>query len=183
MAMTVKKKADTKLNRVFMHKVADVRGGVSVNSSELGDAFLLEGTPISKPVNGICHAIKVARLTADALEADTALKVAKNHNLNVGDYVMAVEGTAAKITEINTSAKTLDTITLESAIGALKRGSSVVEATAEGALKHEPFALVGTTTKNEVGSNIIVDAWVIGVTAGNALPAFIESKLKGIINY
>lgn len=46
MAMTVKRKADIKLNRVFMHKVADVRGGVSVNSSELGDAFLLEGTPI-----------------------------------------------------------------------------------------------------------------------------------------
>lgn len=183
MAMTVKKRSDTKLNRVFMHKIADVRGGVSVSSSELGSAFLLEGTPISKPVNGICHAIKVARLTADVQESETDIKVAKNHNLKVGDYVMSAEGTAVKITEINDSAKTLDTIKIGSALGTLKKGATIVEATEEGALKYEPFALVGTSIKNEINSNIIVDAWLIGVTAGNTLPDFVANKLTGIINY
>ena len=40
MAMTVQRRKDTKVPRVFMHKVADIRGGVSVKTSELGGDYL-----------------------------------------------------------------------------------------------------------------------------------------------
>ena len=42
MAMTVKKVKDSALNKVFIHKVADIRGGVSVATSELVNDYLKE---------------------------------------------------------------------------------------------------------------------------------------------
>lgn len=49
MGMTVQRRKDTRTRRVFMHKVADIRGGVSVNVSELGGDFLHEGAVLSAP--------------------------------------------------------------------------------------------------------------------------------------
>ena len=42
MSMTVKRRKDTNTPRVFMHRVADIRGGVSVNVSELDCDYLPE---------------------------------------------------------------------------------------------------------------------------------------------
>ena len=53
MAMTVKKVKDSALNKVFIHKVADIRGGVSVATSELVNDYLKEGTVIGAPESGI----------------------------------------------------------------------------------------------------------------------------------
>ena len=66
MAMTVSRRKDTQTPRVFMHKVADIRGGVSVNVTELGGDFLREGSVLSEPVDGISHVVKIAVLTAEA---------------------------------------------------------------------------------------------------------------------
>lgn len=40
MGMTVKRRKDQAVPRVFEHKVADISGGVSVKTSELGGDFL-----------------------------------------------------------------------------------------------------------------------------------------------
>lgn len=58
MGMTVKRRKDQAVPRVFVHKVADISGGVSVKTSELGGDFLFEGTPLSAPDDGICHVVK-----------------------------------------------------------------------------------------------------------------------------
>lgn len=189
MAMTVTRKKDTKTKRVFMHKIADIRGGVSVNVSELTQDYLPEGTILSEPVNGICHVVKVAVLQADATNSATDYKVLKGHNFKVGDVIMLSTGAKAyAITAITTTNSAYDTFTVGTTLGAAaSAGAFLMEAAEAGAsgsaFKYAPLALSGTGKVVEAGKNIDVDAWVIGVTKGNPLPAAVASVLKGIINY
>lgn len=189
MGMTVQRRKDTKTPHVFMHKVADIRGGVSVNSSELGSDWLPEGAVISQPVNGICHVVKVAEVAAAVTESGKTITVKKGSLFNVGDFVLlAIGDKASKITAIDRSASTTDKITIDAALGTIAIGGFIVEASAASttttsALKYEPFAVVGTGKPVLPNDNINTDAWVIGVTKGNALPDCVASKLKGIINY
>lgn len=189
MGMTVKKRRDTNTPRVFMHKVADIRGGVSVNTSELGSDFLAEGTVISEPTNGICHVVKTAVVAAAVTDTGKTLTVNKGHQFKVGDFVLLTEGDkATAITAIDTTGKETDKITLKAALGTIDLGGTIAEAAAESttttsALKYAPFAVVGTGKPIFANDNIDTDAWVIGVTKGNTLPACVSTYLKGIINY
>lgn len=191
MGMTVRRRKDTRTPRVFMHKVADIRGGVSVKVSELGGDYLPEGAVLSAPdAGGICHVVKIAVVAAAVEESGTAIKVKKLHNFKVGDYVMAGEGGVAyAITAIDTAgSKDYDTLTVGTTLGALSQGDFLMEAAAESAtttsaLKHVPLALVGTGKPVIEGTNLDTDAWVIGVTKGNPLPQCVANHLGGIINY
>lgn len=188
MSMTVTRRKDTKTPRVLMHKVADIRGGVSVNVSELGGDFLKEGTVLSAPVNGIAHVIKIATVTADVGSTGKSVKVAKFHNFKVDDAVLVtLTSVATLITAIDTSNSAYDTITLKATLGAISAGGQLVEAAAESAdasaLKYAPLSITGTGKPVVQNTNLDVDAWLIAVTKGNPLPAFIASELKGIINY
>lgn len=191
MSMTVKRKRDVDTPRVFMHKLADIRGGVSVAASELGGDFLREGAILSAPVNGITHVVKTAQVVAEVAESGKAIKVKKLHNFKVGDIITSALGKAAHaITAINDSGKESDELTIGTAIGALASGDVIVEAKAEATgeasskseLKYEPQSVNGTGKPFDPKSNINTDAWVIGVTKGNICPAFIAEKLRGIIN-
>ena len=191
MGMTVRRRKDTRTPRVFMHKVADIRGGVSVKVSELGGDYLPEGAVLSAPdAGGICHVVKIAVVAATVEESGTTIKVKKLHNFKVGDYVMAGEGGVAyAITAIDTAgSKEYDTLTVGTTLGALSQGDFLMEAAAESAsttsaLKHVPLALVGTGKPVVEGTNLDTDAWVIGVTKGNPLPQCVAEHLRGIINY
>nr|DAR10741.1 MAG TPA: Head fiber protein [Caudoviricetes sp.] len=188
MAMTVKRRRDDNLPRIVVHKVADIRGGVSVDTKELGGDVLLEGTPLSAPVNGVCHAVKIARVVGDVGATEMSIKIAKGHNLRVDDAVMADEAkVATKITKVDDTAKDYDTITLKAAIGELKKGTIIVEAKEESsnasALKYQPVAIAGHNVVIEPKSNLIVNAWVIAVTTGHALPSCIRKTLTGVVNY
>ena len=191
MGMTVRRRKDTRTPRVFMHKVADIRGGVSVKVSELGGDYLPEGAVLSAPdAGGICHVVKIAVVAAAVEESGTTIKVKKLHNFKVGDYVMAGEGGVAyAITAIDTAgSKDYDTLTVGTTLGALSQGDFLMEAAAESAtttsaLKHVPLALVGTGKPVIEGTNLDTDAWVIGVTKGNPLPQCVAEHLRGIINY
>ena len=55
MGMTVTRRKDTRTPRVFMHKTADIRGGVSVKVSELGGDFLNEGAVLSEIGRASCR--------------------------------------------------------------------------------------------------------------------------------
>lgn len=190
MAMTVNRRKDTNVPRVFMHKLADIRGGVSVNVTELGGDYLREGSVLSAPIDGVCHVVKVATLTAEASATATELKVEKGHCLKVGDFVMAKTGAKAyAVTQVNDTEKTFDTITLSTTLGVkIEKGGQIAQAKAESAsntsaLKYAPLALVGTGKKIVQGTNLDTDAWLIGVTKGNSLPSFIATALTGIVNY
>lgn len=187
--MTVTRRKDTRTPRVFMHKTADIRGGVSVKVSELGGDFLNEGAVLSAPDNGICHVVKIAVLSAEATEAATDINVNKGHNFKVGDFIMADEGGKAyAIASITTTDKTHDTIKVKISLGVkIKKGGFIIEAAAESAaaskLKYTPLSLVGTGKPIVQNSNLDTDAWLIGVTKGNPLPECVMKHLKGIINY
>lgn len=187
--MTVKRIKDTRTPRVVMHRVADIPGGVSVKTAELGADWLPEGAALSAPENGICHVVKTSEVAAAVAESATSITVKKGTLFNVGDIVMAKEGDkASKITAIDRTAKDTDKITISAAIGAIALGGAIAEAKAAStgttsALKYEPKAIVGTGKPVINGENIDTDAWLIAVTKGNALPDCVASKLKGIINY
>ena len=190
MAMTVNRRKDSKIPRVIMHKVADIRGGVSVNVTELGGDFLHEGAVLSEPKNGICHVVKFAVLTNEASGSDVAIKVKKGHNLKVGDFIMADEGGKAyAITAISTAEKAYDTITVGTTLGVtIPAGSFVIEAEAESStttskLKYTPLAIAGTGKPIIQGTNLDTDAWLMAVTKGNPLPDCVKKHLTGIINY
>lgn len=188
MGMTVNRRKDTKTPKVLMHKVADIRGGVSVNVSELGGDYLREGAVLSAPVDGICHVVKIAVVVADVAAEEKAIKVEKFHNFKKGDFVMLDENAAAvKISAIDESNKAFDTITVATALGAISKGAQVVEAAAAStdasALKYIPLSVVGTGKRIEPKSNLDTDAWVIAVTKGNPVPEYVAKHLKGIVNY
>lgn len=187
MTMTVKKRRDNETPRVFLHKTADIRGGVSVAASELGGNFLREGAILSAPIDGITHVVKTAQVAAEVAAADKTIKVAKFHNFKVGDFVLStLGGVAHKITAIDDTNKNYDTITVNTALGAIPLGGFLVEAKAEATdkaeLKYEPQSVNGTGKPFDPKSNINTDAWLIGVTKGNPVPGFLIDKLKGIIN-
>lgn len=188
MAMTVKRRRDDNFPRVVVHKVADIRGGVSVDTKELGGDVLLEGTPLSAPVSGVCHAVKIARVAGDVGATEKSVKIAKGHNFRVDDVVMVDEAkVATKISKIDTEAKDYDTITIKAALGELKKGAILVEAKEESAnasaLKYQPVAISGQKVEIEPKSNLVVDAWVFAVTTGHALPSCIRKSLTGVVNY
>lgn len=196
--MTVTRRKDTRTPRVFMHKTADIRGGVSVKVSELGGDFLNEGAVLSAPDNGICHVVKIAVLSAEAKATATDIQVNKGHNFKVGDFIMADEGGKAyDIISIITTEKTYDIIKVKTTLGVkIEKGGFIIEAAAEAAaesaaesaaetskLKYIPLSLVGTGKPIVQNSNLDTDAWLIGVTKGNPLPECVMKHLKGIINY
>ncbi len=190
MAMTVTKRKDTAVARVFVHKVADVRGGVSINSAEILRDYLPEGSVIGAPVSGICHIVKYAKVQANAAADAVKIKVYKGHDFAVDDVIFAAEnGAAYAITAIDKSNTAYDEITIGTTLGVAltKDTSSIFHAKESGAsgaaFKHEPFAVVGTGKPVISGQNIDSDAWLIGVTKGNALPSLVAGKLSGIINY
>lgn len=191
MGMTVQRRKDTRTPRVIMHRIADIRGGVSVKVSELGGDFLPEGAVLSAPDDkGMCHVVKVARVFAAVGASDESIKVKKGHNFAKGDFVMAKAGSVAyDITAIDTEgSKEFDTLTVSTAIGAVEKGGYIAEAAAnatgtESALKYVPFAVNGTGRPFTPKRNVDTDAWVFAVTRNLALPDFIASSLKGIINY
>ncbi len=189
MGMTVKRRKDTRTPLVIMHKVADIRGGVSVNTAELGGDYLKQGTALSAPLDGICHVVKTAEVFAEVADSSKEIKVKKFHNFKTGDFVMIdADGKASSITKIDTANKEYDTLTLKEAIGPIAIGGCIAEAKAEAAesgaeLKYIPLSIVGTGKIIEPKSNIDTDAWIIAVTHGNNLPVCVSKHLTGIFNY
>lgn len=189
--MTVNKRKDSALAKSpIVHKIADIRGGVTVDVSELTQDYLPAGTPISKPVSGVCHVVKYAILQANAANDATVLKVLKGHNLKVGDKVFAVSGGKNYgISAIDTSNSAYDEITVGTTLGvALTAGAAIYQGVATtgasaGAFLYEPFAIVGTGSLVVANTNIITDAWIHAVTCGNELPPLIASGLKNVSNY
>lgn len=185
--MTVKKRRDNATDSVFLHKVADIRGGVAVAASELGGDYLREGAVLSAPDNnGLTHVVKIAVAAAAVEATGTKISVKKNHNFKAGDFIMTAAGqTAVAISSIDETGKTTDVITVGAAVGAIAIGDTLLEAKAAGAsgeLKYTPQSVNGTGKPFDPQSNINTDAWVIGVTKGNPVPAAIAAELPGIIN-
>lgn len=189
--LKIDRKKDNRVIRAFTHKLADIPNGITVSAADLTQKVLHEGTPVGKDENGLYHVVKVAVLSADAMNTATAYTVKKGHNFKVGDVVMLATGSKAyTITEIATNADdaTSDDLTVDTTLGpAAKAGDSLYLAAKAGdsrsAFKYAPVALVGESYDVDELSNHIVNAWTIGQIRESNIPpigAEVKAKLTGI---
>jgi hypothetical protein len=189
MTMTVKRRKDTSVKKVFQHRIADIRGGVGVKTSELGGEYLFEGTPLGAQVNGLCSVVKYAKVVTAVTTTAKTIEIEKGNHFNVGDFITADENKKAYAIEtIDKSNNAKDIITIGTTLGvSIAVGGFIVQADAQAAdntskLKVAPQSINGTGYHVRKDDNIFTDAWLIGVTVGNILPDCIANKLKGIIN-
>lgn len=192
---TIERKKDSRIVRAFVHKVADIPNGVTVATTDLvGGGILPEGAVIGKDAEtGVYHLIKTATLAVAASNSAVTYTVKKGHHFKVGDFVSAGIGKKAyAITTIATNAtdSTCDDITVGTTLGvAIAKGAGLVQAAAEAsgntsALKYSaPYAVVGDGYNVKAGSNLFVNAWLIGVVkeaCAPATPADLKAKVPGI---
>lgn len=188
--MTVKRRKDTKRPSVFLKKIADIPGGVCISTQGLeGVDFLPEGTPITRPIDGICYVIKHGGVVGYN-GAENMLQIdGDTYNVQAGDVINVYADTVTN--DVNTfvfvdsatvSEKDGNTLTLDKEISGLSSYAywSVVDT--QNSDKNQAFALTGTGVAVKPDDNVITDAWVQGVTQISNLPPQIYDDLKGIIN-
>lgn len=187
--MIVKKQGDTAQAKIFVHRIADIPGGVAVKGSELGGDFLFAGTPIGAASSGICSVVKYAKVLTEVADNAVTIDVTKGHHFKVGDFVMSAAGAKAyAITAIDkTTSAAKDTITIGTTLGVvIAVNAYIYQAAAQAAvntsaLKVTAKSMVGTGVAVNALDNVTTDAWVFGVTQNNVLPSLITT-LPGIIN-
>ena len=110
MGLTIKREVGKEKPRRVVHKIADIPGGVTVRN-EAG--LLLDGTPLTAPIDGIAEVIKWA-VVAQAAAADaTTILVEKGHGLVVDDVVSINDTNATpKAVEVVTPGEDKDTLTI-----------------------------------------------------------------------
>lgn len=167
--MRIDRKKDNRTVHACTHNLADIPNGVTVSTADLIPGVpLLEGTPLGKDVAGIYHAVKTAKVSEAATNTATTYKVAKGHHFKVGDFVMFKTGAKSyAITAIDTTAKTHDTITVGTTLGAdIPVGGVLTQAKEESAtvsaFKYAPFACVGDSYPVEALTNTPVAAVTFG---------------------
>lgn len=187
MGMTVKRRKDSNVPHVMIHKIADVRGGVSVKTADLPSDvdFLPEGTFLERPAGGICSVKKYAMLYEDTQVTATSVKIEKGSLLNVGDIIVG-DGINDNVKVVAiTRDGSYDTITTDKKIG-----SEASEKIGVGTFIYrdsvsEVYAVTGTGMPIRKGDNINVDAWLIGVMRceDQSKKVFIEKNIapKGIV--
>ena len=194
MAMTVKRRKDTKRPSVFLKKIADIPGGVCISTQGLeGVDFLPEGTPITRPIDGICYVIKAGGVVGYGganNEKNMLLINGDIYNVQVGDVIgiykeVVTDGfkTVAFVDSATVLEKNGNTLTLDDNILGLSGHDeywSVVDT--QNPDKNKAFALTGTGVAVKPDDNVITDAWVQGVTRIPNLPPQFYENLKGIIN-
>lgn len=175
MALTITKQQGAPRSRAFTHNLADIPGGVCINSTELTQTTLPEGTPVGKDEKGVFHVIKTAELAAPATSDTTVYTVKKGHNFKIGDFVLLkTSGKSYAITAIadNASDSNADDITVATSLGvAAEKGGALIQAAKAGASGSDfilkPVGLLGTGY--DVEFNTFVNVVTIGQVDGSKI--------------
>lgn len=184
--LTIKRAKDNRVVKCVLHRIADIPGGVTVKVANLGGTALFEGTPLGMGADGLWNVCKTAQVITEANNAATTYEVAKGHHFKVGDRFATADCNGQTITSIDKSDPAKDVITVGTTLGAtVKAGTCAFESSgANKTLKVSPTVVAGSNMDVEPGSNLWVDAWVIGVVKKANAPivnATIEAALKGVV--
>lgn len=184
--LKITRESDSRVNKCIMHRVADIAGGVGIDTSVLGGSALLEGTPLGKGSNGLFKVVKTVAVVEAASNSATEIKVAKGHHFVAGDKISDGVKNAQEISSINKTNASYDVITLGTTLGgALAVGDVLFEANSGAkTLAVTPLAVAGSSYDVEAGENLFVDAWVMAVVKeGNApvVNSTIKSALTTVI--
>lgn len=184
--MTVKRKKDSEMLDIFLTKVADVPGGVSIKSSVLTGGIIKIGTVVGPKNSGVCDVLKTAKVVSGG--STTAIRVEKGHHFAIGDFAGAkLLGKAYAITAIATDNADYDVITVGTAIDNPVSGEGFLYQMAAEAASNTsafavtPYAVVGSQIPVDVESNGISDAWAIATVKSGYLGASIVNAMKGIV--
>lgn len=186
MGLKIERKGDVRFVKPILNRVADIPGGVTIKTSVLGGAALLEGTPVGPVANGMYGVSKTAKVVTEAANNAVTYEVAKGHHFKVGDFFGTAAANGKAITAIDkTTSATKDTITLAATLGAVIAVGTVAIQTGDGdkVLAVTPTAIVGSSYDVETTNNLFVDAWLIAVVKEANAPAVdagIKTALKSI---
>lgn len=182
--MFFKKEKEFQYHPAIVKMLEDVVGGGTIARTDLRTALFdnqpLDELPpyciVGRDTNGGWHVIKTAKVTEAVAEAGKVIKVAKNHLFAVGDFVTsggAFTGASDKITAIDKSNASYDSITLEAAIGEVAKDAVLVAVKA----KANAGSAVATVDTSEVVITMAkVDLTVANQSCGLMVRGTIEEK-------
>ncbi len=184
--LEIKREKDSRVVKCILHRVADIPGGVGIDTANLGGNALKEGTPLGKGSNGLYKVVKTAKVTENASNSATSIKVAKGHHFIAGDKISNGTANAQTISSIDKTNAAYDVITVGTTLGAaLSVGDVLFEANSGATtLAVTPICVAGSNYDVEAGKNLFVDAWVIAVVLeGNApvVNSTIKTALKTVV--
>lgn len=188
--LKIKRESDSRAVKCVLHRVADIPGGVTVNTAELGGSTLLEGTPLGyAAADGTYHVCKTALIVSDAANDATTYDIAKGSHFKVGNRFATEGANGQLITAIDKTNASKDVVTVGTTLGvAITAASKTVafeSAAGNRVLKYAPTVVAGSTNTVTSGENLFVDVWVMAVIrTGNApaVNATVTAAMKGV-NY
>ena len=186
MSLTIKRAKDNRVVKCILHRIADIPGGVTVKTANLGGTALFEGTPIGKGKDGVFEVCKTAQVITQADVSAKTYEVAKGHHFKVGDRFATADCDGQTITAIDKSNPAKDIITVGTTLGAVVNpGTCAFESSgANKTLKVVPCAIAGSNEDVKSDTNLFVSAWVIGVVNKATAPIVndaIKTALKGVV--
>ena len=184
MSLTIKRAKDNRVVKCILHRIADIPGGVTVKTANLGGTALFEGTPIGKGKDGVFEVCKTAQIVTEAEANATAYEVAKGHHFKVGDRFATDSCNGQSITAIDKSDATKDIITVGTTLGAVvNAGTCAFESSvANKTLKVVPIAIAGSNEDVDEKSNLFVSAWVHAVVRESNAPIVNDAIKNGVKN-
>jgi len=186
--LKIERKSDSRIIKAILHRIADIPGGVTVDTGELGGLVLKEGTPLGyNATDGMYHVVKTALIVGDATDAATEYEVAKGHHFKVGDYFGTDGANGQAITAIDKTTNTdKDVITVGTTLGvAIDADDKVVAFQTVGVDKVAKVtaSVIAGSNYDVEETNLFTDAWAIAVVrVGNSVPVptSVKTALKGI---
>lgn len=184
MSLTIKRAKDNRVVKCILHRIADIPGGVTVKTANLGGTALFEGTPIGKGKDGVFEVCKTAQIVSKAEADATTYEVAKGHHFKVGDRFATDACNGQTITAIDKSDATKDIITVGTTLGAVvNAGTCAFESSgANKVLKVVPVAIAGSNEDVDEKSNLFVSAWVHAVVRESNAPIVNDAIKNGVKN-
>ena len=184
MSLTIKRAKDNRVVKCILHRIADIPGGVTVKTANLGGTALFEGTPLGKGKDGVFEVCKTAQIVTKAEANATTYEVAKGHHFKVGDRFATDACDGQSITAIDKSDATKDIITVGTTLGAVDNAGTCAFASsgANKTLKVVPVAIAGSNEDVDANSNLFVSAWVHAVVRESNAPIGNDAIKNGIKN-
>ena len=184
MSLTIKRAKDNRVVKCILHRIADIPGGVTVKTANLGGTALFEGTPIGKGKDDVFEVCKTAQIVTKAEANATTYEVAKGHHFKVGDRFATDACNGQTISAIDKSDATKDIITVGTSLGAVVNpGTCAFESSgANKVLKVVPVAIAGSNEDVDANSNLFVSAWVHAVVRESNAPIVNDAIKNGVKN-
>ncbi len=133
MGLQLKKETGSSQKQIWQRVDQLAQGGFTIDAAGFTGTILAGAPVLFNEETRVAKILKLAEIFETAGSV-TSYKIAKGHNLAVGDHVSkTVGGAAYTITAINTTNAAYDTITVGTTIGAVTAGEAIFKSSASGA--------------------------------------------------